>query len=203
VSPAALPENAVHPRDRAAWRRWLERHHARPTGVWLVMDKAQGGKPRLAYDAAVEEALCWGWIDSRTASLDDTRTMLWMAPRRAKTGWAKTNKARVKRLVAEGRMAPPGLAKVTAAKRDGSWTLLDGVEALEMPADLAKALERSKGADHFEAFPRSVKKQLLEWVRSAKKPETRGRRVNEIARLAAMNIRANQWMKKPQDATSR
>ena len=203
MSPAALPDNAVHPKGRAEWRRWLERNHARPEGVWLVLDRAKAGKVRMDYDAAVEEALCWGWIDSRTASLDDTRTMLWMAPRRAKTGWAKTNKARVKRLIAAGLMAPPGLAKIAAAKRDGSWTLLDSVEALEVPSDLAKALATSKGADHFDAFPPSAKKQLLEWVRSAKKPETRDKRVAEIARLAAMNIRANQWMKKPRDGTSR
>jgi uncharacterized protein YdeI (YjbR/CyaY-like superfamily) len=205
VSPAPLPENAVHPKTRAQWRRWLERNHARPEGVWLVMDKSAptSNRATMGYDAAVEEALCWGWIDSRRRGLDDARSLLWMAPRKAGTGWARSNKARVARLMAEGRMAPPGLAKVRAAKRDGSWTLLDAVEALEVPDDLARALTASKGREYFDAFPPSVKKQLLEWVRCAKKQETRDKRVAEIARLAAMNIRANQWMKKPHDATSR
>jgi len=157
----------------------------------------------MGYDAAVEEALCWGWIDSRRRGFDDQRSLLWMAPRKPRTGWSRSNKLRVARLTAEGRMATPGLAKVRAAKRDGSWTLLDAVEALEVPADLARALAASRGREHFDAFPPSVKKQLLEWVRCAKKQETRDKRVAEIARLAAMNIRANQWMKKPHDATSR
>ena len=199
---AKLPENAVQPATRLQWRRWLERNHARPGGVWLVSFKKSSGKRRVDYDAAVEEALCWGWIDSKTASLDDERSMLWMAPRRAKTGWSATNKARVAKLVAAGLMAEPGLAKVRAAKRDGSWTLLDAVEALEVPEDLARALRASRGEDHFAAFPKGVRKQLLEWVRCAKKQATRDKRVAEIARLAAMNIRANQWMKKPRDATS-
>ena len=201
--PAVLPGNAIQPRSRAEWRRWLERNHARGEGVWFVMYKVAATKGRMDYDAAVEEALSFGWIDSRTRALDDKRSMLWMSPRRARTGWSKANKARVARLLADGRMAPAGLAKVEAARADGSWTLLDAVESLEVPDDLAKALAASKGDKHFTAFPPGVRKQLLEWVRSARKAETRTRRVSEIARLAAMNIRANQWMKKPHDATSR
>jgi uncharacterized protein YdeI (YjbR/CyaY-like superfamily) len=199
---ADLPENSVHPKTLAQWRRWLEKHHERTEGVWLVTFKKSTGKPRVEYDEAVEEALCWGWIDSRTRSLDDERGMLWMAPRKPRTGWSATNKARVAKLLREGRFAAAGLAKVKAAKRDGSWTLLDSVEAMEVPDDLAAALKASRGRDYFDGFPRGVRKQLLEWVRSAKKPETRAKRVAEIARLAAMNIRANQWMKKPQDSTS-
>ena len=201
--PARLPDDAVHPKTRAEWRRWLARHHARAEGVWFVMYKQASGKARMGYDAAVEEALCFGWIDSRTRALDDERSMLWMAPRRPRTGWSKANKARVERLLAGGRIAPAGLAKIEAARADGSWGLLDGVESLEVPADLAKALKASKGDAFFAKFPPGVRKQLLEWVRSAKKPGTRAKRVAEIARLAAMNIRANQWMKKPRDATSR
>jgi uncharacterized protein YdeI (YjbR/CyaY-like superfamily) len=199
---AELPDNAVHPKSAAQWRRWLEKHHARTEGVWLVTYRKASGKARMTYDEAVEEALCWGWIDSKTRALDDERGMLWMAPRKAGTGWSAANKARVAGLLAQGRFAAPGLAKVRAAKRDGSWTLLDAVEALEVPEDLARALAASKGAAYFDGFPRSVRKQLLEWVRCARKPETRAKRVAEIARLAAMNIRANQWMKKPKDSNS-
>ena len=198
-----LPDHAIHPKSRAEWRRWLARHHERGEGVWLVMYKQASDKAGMGYDAAVEEALCFGWIDSRKRSLDDERSLLWMAPRRPRTGWSKSNKARVERLLAAGRIAPAGLARIESAQADGSWTLLDTVESLEVPDDLARALAASKGDAYFAKFPPGVRKQLLEWVRSAKKPETRAKRVAEIARLAAMNIRANQWMKKPHDATSR
>lgn len=189
-----LPPNAVHPETRAAWRAWLARHHARAEGVWLVSWKQATGRPRLTYDEAVEEALCVGWVDSKPAKLDAERSMLWFAPRKAGTGWSAPNKARVERMVAQGLMRPAGLAKVEAAQRDGSWAKLDGVERLEVPADLARALaERGDAARHWEAFPRSVKRGILEWILNAKRAETRARRVEETATLAARNERANQW----------
>jgi uncharacterized protein YdeI (YjbR/CyaY-like superfamily) len=148
----------------------------------------------VSYDAAVEEALCFGWVDSRPRALDAERTMLWFAPRKPGTGWSALNKERIERLLATGRMAPPGLAKVDAAKGDGSWTALDAVEALTIPPDLASALAAHPPArEHFDAFPRSVKRGILEWIGSAKKAETRERRVPRTARLAAGNLRANQW----------
>ena len=202
MKPLAAPGNSVDPRTRAKWRAWLAQHHQRGEGIWLVVGKKTSREKRLRYDDAVEEALCFGWIDSRERRLDDERAMLWMAPRRPKTGWSAANKARVARLAKQKRLMPAGRAKVRAAKADGSWTLLDAVENLEVPDDLAKALAAARGAGYFAGFPKSVRKQLLEWVRSARKPETRAKRVAEIARLAAMNIRANQWMKKPRDASS-
>jgi uncharacterized protein YdeI (YjbR/CyaY-like superfamily) len=191
---AAPPPDSTQPADRAAWRAWLERHHTRAEGVWLVFYKQSAGKPRVTYEEAVEEALCFGWVDSRPRRLDAERSMLWFAPRKPGSGWSRPNKARVERLTAAGQMAPAGLAKVEAARRDGSWHALDAVEALEVPPDLAAALQaHSEAARHFEAFSRSVKRGILEWIASAKKPETRARRIAETARLAAQNIRANQW----------
>ncbi|HVL13034.1 MAG TPA: YdeI/OmpD-associated family protein [Gemmata sp.] len=188
------PPNSVHPKSRAAWRAWLEANHSRGEGVWLVTFKKAAGKPRVEYDEAVEEALCFGWVDSKPAKLDAERSMLWFAPRKAGTGWSKPNKERVARMVAAGRMAPAGLAKVEAAKADGSWEKLDAVERLEVPADLARAFRARPGSRaNFDAFPRSVKRGILEWILQAKKPETRARRVEETARLAAENRRANQW----------
>jgi len=188
------PPNSVHPKSRAAWRAWLEANHSRGEGVWLVTFKKAAGKPRVEYDEAVEEALCFGWVDSKPAKLDAERSMLWFAPRKAGTGWSKPNKERVARMVAAGRMAPAGLAKVEAAKADGSWEKLDAVERLEVPADLARAFRaRPDSRANFDAFPRSVKRGILEWILQAKKPETRARRVEETARLAAENRRANQW----------
>lgn len=193
---AKPPPNSVHPKTRAEWREWLERNHARAEGVWLISYKKGTGKPRFEYDEAVEEALCFGWIDSKPNKLDEERSMLWFAPRKPGTGWSRANKERVEKMIAAGKMAPAGLAKVEAAKRDGSWTALDAIEALEIPPDLEKALEANpKAQEYFAAFPRSAKRSILEWIANAKTPETRARRVAETARLAAKNIRANQWRK--------
>ncbi len=189
-----MPPNAVHPLTRDEWRAWLEEHHTRREGVWLVSYKKATGQPRVEYEAAVEEALCFGWIDSKGAKLDDERTMLWFAPRKPRTGWSASNKARIERLMAAGRMAPAGLAKIQAAQQDGSWTALDAVEALEVPPDLAQALAAyPSAAGYFDAFPRSAKRAILEWISIARTPATRAKRVEETARLAAENKRANQW----------
>lgn len=188
------PPNSTHPKTRAEWRAWLEANHTRAEGVWLISYKKATGKPRFEYGEAVEEALCFGWIDSKPNKLDEERSLLWFAPRKPGTGWSKPNKDRVKRMIAAGKMRPAGLAKVEAAKRDGTWSALDAVEALEIPPDLKKALKSYKAAtENFAAFPRSVKRGILEWISNAKKPETRAKRVDETARLAAENKRANQW----------
>jgi uncharacterized protein YdeI (YjbR/CyaY-like superfamily) len=188
------PANSTHPLSRAEWRAWLAQNHTQKEGVWLISYKKATGKPRFEYDEAVEEALCFGWVDSKPAKLDDERSMLWFAPRKPRTNWSKPNKDRVERLTAAGLMMPPGLAKVKAAKADGSWNALDGVEALEMPDDLDAALNQFPHARaNFEAFPRSVKRGILEWILNAKKPETRAKRIEETARLAEDNKRANQW----------
>ena len=138
------PPNAVHPATRQEWRAWLEQHHQQPKGVWLISYKKATGKPRVEYDEAVEEALCFGWVDSKANKLDEERTMLWVAPRRAGSGWSRPNKERVERLLAAGLMTLAGLVKIEAAKEDGSWYALDAVEALEVPPDLAAALERAR-----------------------------------------------------------
>ena len=162
--------------------------------MWLVTYRKTSGKKHLSYEESVEEALCFGWVDSKPGKLDDERSMLYFAPRKPRSGWSKPNKERVERLLAAGLMAAAGLAKVEAAKQDGSWTMLDAVENLEMPDDLARALKAFANArTHWDAFPRSVKRGILEWITQAKKPETRARRVEETARLAAENKRANQW----------
>ncbi len=188
------PPNSVHPTTRAEWRQWLEANHARDEGVWLVSYKKATGKPRLDYDEAVEEALCFGWVDSKPNKLDDERSLLWFAPRKPGTGWSKINQERVAKLLAAGLMAPAGLAKIEAAKADGSWSALDGVEALEVPPDLAEALAANPAAHaYFDAFPRSVKRAILEWIGNAKRPETRAARIAETVSSAEQNIRANQW----------
>ncbi len=180
------------PGSLAEWRVWLAEHHARGEGVWLVTWRAGSGGPRITYEESVEQALCFGWVDSTGNKLDDQRTMLWFAPRKARSGWARTNKVRIERLTAEGLMAPAGLAVIEAAKADGSWTLLDDVENLVVPDDLAAALGPIARA-HWDAFPRSARRGILEWIVQAKRPETRARRIAEAAEKAEVNERANQW----------
>jgi uncharacterized protein YdeI (YjbR/CyaY-like superfamily) len=191
---AKAPHNSILAHDRAEWRAWLHAHHARDEGVWLITYKKASGKPHLPYNDAVEEALCFGWVDSKPGKLDAERSMLYFAPRKTSTGWSRLNKQRVERLLAAGLMMPAGLAKVEQAQRDGSWVRLDAVEALEIPEDLAHALAAHPNAsDHFEAFPRSVKRGILEWILNAKRPATRRARIEQTASLAAKNERANQW----------
>ncbi len=190
------PVNSTHPKTRTEWRAWLEEHHTSKEGIWLISYKKGTGKPRIDYDEAVEEALCFGWIDSKANKLDEERSLLWFAPRQPGSGWSKLNKQGVERLMEQGLMMPAGLAKVEAAKQDGSWNALDAIEALEVPPDLEQALTSYQAAkQNFVAFPKSVKRGILEWIASAKKPETRAKRIQETAQLAAENIRANQWRK--------
>ncbi|MGL6291123.1 MAG: YdeI/OmpD-associated family protein [Silanimonas sp.] len=191
------PDDEVHPKDRRAWRAWLAKHHARTDGVWLLSWKKASGKPSMGYDAAVEEALCFGWVDSRPRAVDAERTALWFAPRKPGSGWSRPNKERVAQLEAEGKMAPAGQAKVDAARADGSWTALDEVEAGVVPDDLAAALRAHPDAEaHFAAFPRSAKRGILEWIAQAKTPATRAKRVLDTATKAQRNERANQWTPK-------
>ena len=188
------PPNSFHPKSRADWRKWLEKHHTRSEGLWVVTYKKSSGKDHIPYEEIVEEALCFGWIDSKGNKLDEERTMLWCAPRKAGSKWSRSNKERVEKLLAANLISAAGLAKIEAAKKDGTWTALDPVEALEVPPDLAVALAAHQGAkQYFDEFPRSVRRGILEWILNAKRPETRAKRISETAELAAKNIRANQW----------
>jgi uncharacterized protein YdeI (YjbR/CyaY-like superfamily) len=180
----------VHADDRETWRAWLEEHHASVRGAWLVTWRPRSGRQGLDYEAAVEEALCFGWVDSTGGSYDDERGKLYFAQRKAFSGWAASNKARVARLIADGRMAPAGLAAIERAKANGSWEVLDSVERLEVPDDLSKALAAvPSAAANFAAFTPSARKQLLGWVALARRPQTRADRISRIAESAARNER--------------
>ena len=174
----------VEPRSRAAWRAWLADHHATSPGVWLVDFTKASGKACLEYEDIICEALCFGWIDS-TLRVEGDRRLLYVAPRRPGSTWARSNKERVARLTAEGRMRPAGLAAVEAARADGSWVMLDSVEALEVPEDLAAALAAAPGARRrFDDLPPSRRKQLLWSVVSAKRAATREWRVAAVVQEA-------------------
>ncbi len=179
---------------RSEWRAWLAQNHGREAGIWLVTFRAGTGRPRVTYEESVEEALCFGWIDSRPGTVDAERSKLWFTRRRRGSAWSRVNKERVERLAVEGRMAPPGIAVVEAARLDGSWERIDAAEALEVPDDLAAALSADPlAATSWAAFPPSARRAILQWIGSAKRPETRAARVVETATLAARGERANQW----------
>jgi len=166
----------------AGWRAWLERNHDREKESWLVYYKRASGKTSLTYDEALDEALCYGWIDSTVNRLDSERYMQRWTPRKAGSVWSAANKARIRKLTAAGRMAAPGLTKVAAAKRDGSWDKLSDIDRLgrtgEVPGDLRTALAENPAAkEKFERLAPSQKKLWSWWILSAKRPATRARRV--------------------------
>jgi uncharacterized protein YdeI (YjbR/CyaY-like superfamily) len=184
----------VEPRSRQEWRDWLAANHDRSGSVWLVLRKKAAGPVPLELEAACEEAICFGWIDSLPRKLDAERSMLLLSPRKARSLWSAVNKRRAERMMATGLMAPAGQAKIDQAKQDGTWVALDDVEALETPGDLASALATLPGAtEAFAGFPRSAKRGILEWILQARTPETRARRIAETAAKAAVGERANQW----------
>ena len=171
-------------------RRWLEQNHAAVRGIWAVTYKKGAGERHLTYEALVREALCFGWIDGQARGIDEFRTSLLLTPRRSGSGWSRPNKIRITELEAAGLLAPAGIAAIEAAKASGSWTLLDTVEAGIEPPELTAALDADPAARrHWDAFPRSARRAALEWVATAKRPETQANRIAEIARLSAQNIR--------------
>ncbi len=172
----------VHLKTAAEWRRWLRDNHAKEGGVWLVSYKRATKKPFVEYEDAVLEALCYGWIDAQLRPIDDERSSLLFTPRRPGSAWARSNKERVKKLIAEGRMQPAGLAKIDAAKKDGSWTLLDGVEATLVPPDLKKALAAAGATRKFDALRATAKREHLYALATAKRPETRAKRLAGVVR---------------------
>ena len=191
-----LPELTVA--DTAAWRQWLTEHHGDPSGVWLVLAKGDTTDPTsLRYGEAVEEALCFGWVDSTGGRVDERRTKLYFAPRRERSVWSASNKGRVERLIAAGLMRPAGLAAIERAKSNGAWTALDEVEQGIVPPDLAAALDaQPPAAERFAAFPWSARRAILAWIADARRPQTRAARVAETATRAARNERATE---KPRD----
>lgn len=186
----------VHPEDAAAWRAWLAAHHDASRGVWVVSWKKASGRATVPMGDLIDEALCFGWIDSLVRGLDEERAMHLFTPRKPGSRWSRVNKDRIARLEAEGRMAPPGAAVVEAARRSGTWTALDDVENLVVPDDLAAALAARPGArETWEAYPRSVKRGVLERILDAKRPATRATRIAQLAEDAGTGERPR-WFRR-------
>ncbi|MEO0898617.1 MAG: YdeI/OmpD-associated family protein [Bacteroidota bacterium] len=187
-------ENAQSFRDAEAWRKWLSEHHDKEKGLWVIIYKKNSGLPSVYYPEAVDEALCYGWIDSKPNKRDAQSYYQYFSQRNPKSNWSKVNKEKIERLTKEGKMAAAGLRMVQEAKERGTWTALDEVEALIIPEDLQTAFNQYQHASHhWENFPKSTKRGILEWILHAKRAATRSKRIEETARLAEENIRANQY----------
>ena len=179
----------VRPKSRQAWRDWLEKNHATCSGVWLVYAKKHSGLATLTYNDAVEEALCFGWIDSKINPIDDSFYMQVFTPRKAQSAWSALNRTRVKRLVAAGLMTAAGAAAIKAAKKSGMWDATKHAEDLIIPPDLATALESNVEARrHWEAYSPSRRKGVLYRLAGAKRPETRARYLREIIEHMVRNL---------------
>jgi uncharacterized protein YdeI (YjbR/CyaY-like superfamily) len=183
--------------DQTAWRRWLADNHNTAKSVWLVIFRKQGQTPSVTYDEAVDEALCFGWIDSSIAKRDAESYYQFFARRNPKSNWSRVNKLKIEKLVAENRMAPAGSAMVELAQETGTWDALNDVEDLIYPPDLRAAFAENPTAEaNFNQFPRSAKRGILEWLLNAKQPITRQKRIAEIVSKAEINERANSFTRR-------
>ena len=181
----------IEVKTRSELRQWLTANHQQSPGIWLITFK-KGSAYYLPYPDIVKECLCFGWIDSLPRKLDQTRTMLYISPRKRGSSWSKLNKAHVEELEQAKLLHSSGIEKITQAKADGSWSFLDDVEALILPEDLKLAFAQNSVAyNYWQAFPPSVKRGILQWIKNAKKPTTRAKRIAETVGKAQNNLRAN------------
>ena len=180
-----------HALTRDQWRRWLEANHTTVRGVWLCSWRTITERPRCPYPDAVEEAICFGWIDSTTSILDDERGLQLFTPRKAKSTWTRLNRQRALDMETQGQMTDSGRAAIAIAKANGWWTIFDQVEDLVEPDELRRALDNNAAARaNWDQFPPSARKMMLWWVISATKDETRDRRIADIVSKAATGQRA-------------
>ncbi len=182
------------PTNRQDWRNWLLENHRSRQSVWLVYYKIKSGKPTLNYNDAVDEALCFGWIDSKAKPIDDERFMQFFSKRKPKSVWSKINKEKVGRLIAEGLMTDAGFESIAIAKQNGFWSILDTAESLEIPHDLEAEFQKYPDSkDYFLNLSRSDKRNILQWLVLAKRIETRQKRIKEIVELAGQRQKPKQF----------
>lgn len=183
-----------YPASIAAWREWLEKNHLSKKDVWVVFYVKSSRKPSITWSDAVDTALCFGWIDSKKIKIDEETSHQFFSKRKPKSTWSKINKEKIKRLIDSRLMAQAGLDIIEIAKQNGSWTILDEVEELIIPNDLEEAFSKYEGAkDYFLSLSKSIKKMMLQWLVLAKRPETRQKRIDEIAELAGQSKKPKQF----------
>ncbi len=179
-----------YPESVKAWREWLLEHHLSERAVWVVFHKKNSGKPTITWSESVDVALCFGWIDSKKIKIDETTSHQFFSKRKPNGTWSKINKEKIEKLMVSGLMAEAGLAAIETAKQNGSWTILDEVEAFVIPDDLEAAFSiMPQSKDFFLEQGKSVRKAILQWLVLAKRPETRQKRITEIVELAALKQR--------------
>ncbi|MGL4632518.1 MAG: YdeI/OmpD-associated family protein [Leadbetterella sp.] len=180
--------------DRAAWRKWLLENHTKEKAVWLIIYKKESHKSSIYYPEAVDESLCFGWIDSLPNKRDEESYYQFFSVRKPKSNWSKVNKDKVANLLEAGLIHESGQKAIDLAKQNGTWDALNEVENLVIPNEMQILLnENKKALENWDAFPKSTKRGILEWILNAKTPETKSKRINETVRLASENIRANQY----------
>lgn len=176
------------------WRQWLQKNHQNKVAVWVIYYKKGSGRDSISWSEAVDEALCFGWIDSTSRPIDDEKYKQYFTRRKPNSVWSAINKAKVQQLIEEGRMAQAGLDVIETAKKNGSWEILDAVETLTIPADLEREFKKYKGSKaYFTGLSKSVRKAILQWLHIAKKDETRQKRIQEIAECAAQQQKPKQF----------
>lgn len=183
-----------YPEDPEQWRDWLIENHTREKGIWVLQYNKKSEKPTISWSDAVDEALCFGWIDSLKKKLDDESSIQYFGKRKPKSTWSKINKQKIEGLTAENRMSQAGSDTIQVAKENGSWEILDSVEELLIPDDLAVELSnRENATEFFNSLSRSVKKMMLQWLVLARRPETRLKRILEIAEAAEKKLKPKQF----------
>lgn len=182
------------PNNKKEWRKWLRLNHKKKDSVWLIFYRKTSPSYNLSWSESVDEALCFGWIDSTKRTIDNESYKQYFSKRKAKSNWSKINKDKIKNLIDQGLMEKEGYKSIEIAKENGSWTILDKVEDLVIPEDLQQVLKNHKGStEYFESLSKSAKKGLLYWVVSAKRQETRQKRILEIAENAGKNLKPKQF----------
>lgn len=182
--------DTFYPTSRTNWRNWLMKNQLLKESVWLICYKKKADKPTISWSEAVDEALCFGWIDSKRIPVDEEQFMQFFSKRKSNGTWSKVNKKKIKHLIDRGLMTKAGFEIIEKAKQNGSWTILDEVEELIIPDDLAEAFRKKKGSGYFFlSLSKSVKKAILQWIALAKRPETRQKRIVEIASKAQQNLK--------------
>lgn len=175
-------------KDRISWRKWLEKNHKNKNAIWLVFDKGKDRK--MSWQDIVEEALCFGWIDSRPGKVSETQSKIYVSKRRPKSVWSKINKQHVNRLINQGLMTPAGLKIIEIAKQNGSWNTLDYSDNLIYPEELAAMFKKDSSAkSNFESFPPGSRKNTLQWIYDAKTEATRQKRIQQVFNAAKENVR--------------
>lgn len=189
-----IPEDHFCPSDQQDWRSWLEENHIQEDFVWMIIYKKSSKKTNISWSEAVDEALCFGWIDSVKKPIDDEKYKQYFSKRKAQSTWSRVNKEKVDRLIEENKMTEAGLQCIEVAKKNGSWTILDSVENLEVPDDLQEAFDQHAGAEaYFHGLSKSDRKIILSWIVMAKRSETRNKRIQEAALMAGKGKKPNQF----------